>query len=143
MKTARIPKVTWNLLRGYSHESPQKTCVVKRLSPVQVNNLTGNGDTSCNLRTTPISCILTLGYSVPCVYYRSFPVHIGDTSCEPRLFTWNWEDGGYNSASATSREEAKSKSLRVPGLTPDLGTLRECTQEELNQVGAGYQGMLD
>jgi len=51
---------------------------------------------------------------------------------EFRLFLWNWIGGGYNSCRAEDREAAIKKAVKMCSLNPNLNTLRECTQAELN-----------
>ena len=50
---------------------------------------------------------------------------------DTKLYLWNWVGGGYNSCRARNRDEAIKKAQTMCSLVPALGTLRECTSEEL------------
>ncbi len=60
-----------------------------------------------------------------------------------KLWIWYWDNGGYNSAKAASREEAIIKATAMCTLLPNLDSLHEGTYQELARLDRQYGTYFD
>lgn len=75
------------------------------------------------------------------------------TETPMKLWTWDWQGGGYNACRAATREEALQKAIAKgqpgpPGgmvvtLVPIESTLREVTDEKMAEIDRSWASMCD
>jgi hypothetical protein len=66
---------------------------------------------------------------------------------QTQQWTWEWIGGGYNSCTASSREEALSKAMEMTTgparLVPDISTIRPVTDAEMRAIERSWAAAFD